>query len=577
MRHFTYLTYRIAGCLLVLGGLLVGVRPVPAQEAQPTPNVADLERRVRELEEIIRQMQAAKQPAAASVTTESGCGPSLPPAGSMVIHPLPEGGVCCQNPAPEVKEGSRECSGEAKCGDGPESQAKNITDELGLRSRGVFEASVTRRVIGAGRVAGWDDGFFLRTPDGSNWLRFGADYQTDYRDFPDDNDKKDIDSFLVRRARLSLDGILGKYYDFRLMVDFSNGQSSTSTIASTRILDAYANVHYWDWMQLEIGKFKQPFGFEQLILDRYFPFMERGLFDQLVPAREPGIMLHGEFLFGDMLDYAVSLSNGEINADYDTNDPKDVVGRLVIRPFNGWFNIPWLCRLQFGIDGTIGIEQESLNGLTLRTPATIPWLSFNNITAVGATSISNVVTAAGRRTRVAPEVDYFLGPFGFSAQYFHENQMLQEGAVGPSARVNVNLPYDGYCILATLFLTGETRRAYTQATEPLRPFEPLRGGWSGIGAWELVGRVSRLELGSQVFTPFTVRSGSSTAVVRLADPTSFSRGCTEMTLGFNWYLNRFVKIQFNYEHDWFDDPVALGSTKKLRFDDALLTRFQFNF
>jgi hypothetical protein len=80
-----------------------------------------------------------------------------------------------------------------------------------------------------------------------------------------------------------------------------------------------------------------------------------------------------------------------------------------------------------------------------------------------------------------------------------------------------------------------------------------------------------------VFTPFTVRSGTSTAVVRLADPASFSRGCTEMTIGFNWYLNRFVKVQLNYEHDWFDDPVALGSTKKLRWDDAVLTRFQFNF
>ena len=45
-------------------------------------------------------------------------------------------------------------------------------------------------------------------------------------------------------------------------------------------------------------------------------------------------MIHGQKLFGDMLDYAGSVSNGEINGDNDTNDRKDVVGRVAVRPFN---------------------------------------------------------------------------------------------------------------------------------------------------------------------------------------------------------------------------------------------------
>lgn len=45
------------------------------------------------------------------------------------------------------------------------------------------------------------------------------------------------------------------------------------------------------------------------------------------------------------------------------------------------------------------------------------------------------------------------------------------------------------------------------------------------------------------------------------------------------YLNRFVKVQFNYEHAWFDNPVKLGSSTAnlVRSDDAVLARFQFNF
>ena len=66
---------------------------------------------------------------------------------------------------------------------------------------------------------------------------------------------------------------------------------------------------------------------------------------------------------------------------------------------------------------------------------------------------------------------------------------------------------------------------------------------------------------------------------RPADPTRYSRGATEMTLGFNWYLNRWVRQQFNWEHAWFDDPVQLGpSPRNLTKDsDALLTRFQIIF
>ena len=52
-----------------------------------------------------------------------------------------------------------------------------------------------------------------------------------------------------------------------------------------------------------------------------------------------------------------------------------------------------------------------------------------------------------------------------------------------------------------------------------------------------------------------------------------------MTLGFNWYLNAWVRTQFNWEHAWFHDPVALGPGpgSRLKETDTVAVRFQVIF
>src|SRR5262249_49317264 len=148
--------------------------------------------------------------------------------------------------------------------------------------------------------------------------------------------------------------------EFRLLPDFTNA-SAPGVVGNPRLQDAYMNVHYWDAFQIEAGKFKQPFSYEQLIQDRFVPTMERSLIDQLVPARDEGVMMHGQKLFGDRLDYAFSVSNGEINGDFDQNDRKDVAGRVVVRPFRGNWAPQSLQYLQLGVSGTTGFEQELMN------------------------------------------------------------------------------------------------------------------------------------------------------------------------------------------------------------------------
>ncbi|MFL5242221.1 MAG: OprO/OprP family phosphate-selective porin [Gemmataceae bacterium] len=398
--------------------------------------------------------------------------------------------------------------------------------------------------------AGWRNGFFIESLDQDFILRITGQIQADFRGYADNRDTTDISTFLLRRARLGVEADMFKYYEFRLLPDFGQVQPN--------IQDAYINVHYVDYFQVEAGKFKQPFSYEQLIQDRFVPTMERSMLDQVVPARDEGVMVHGQKLFDNHLDLAASVSNGEINGNSDTNGSKDLVGRIALRPFGDPDSLAWLQGFQLGVSGSVGKEQEPISPNAFRTPGQVRFFQFNS-----------TVQANGTRTRYSPEVVYFFNAFGFAAQYLHMDQQMRPNSVGPGARLQIDVPTDSFYVMATLLLTGERRTAYSMPIDPLRPWDP-KHPFAAPGAWELVARVSHLEEGGIVFTP---------GARNLADLSRFSPGATEMTLGFNWYLNRWVRTQFNWEHAWFNRPVQLGDGPggRLRQQDTLLTRLQIIF
>jgi phosphate-selective porin OprO/OprP len=477
--------------------------PPPA----PSARQADLEERIRQLEATVQQMQGQKSPDV-MVPGASYQLPDAPPPA-----PSPDTTVVTESPSsnPIGSEG------------GPE--ALNFEEPF--------------------------KGFFIESPDKAFSLRITGQIQLDYRDFVRTKDRTDIDTFLLRRARFGLEATLAKYYEFRFLPDFGQG--------TTIVQDAYMNVHYWDEMQFEVGRFKQPISYEQLIQDRYVPTLERSLIDQLVPARDLGAMIHGENVFQNRLDYAVSVSNGEINGNStDLNNHKDVDGRIAIRPLNDPDLPDWLRYFQVGVSGGVGVENEAISPASLKEPDTVPFLNFNS-----------TVRADGVRTRLCPELAYFYGHFGFLAQYYAEQQDMQPNSTGAASKITIDVPFNGYMFLATLFLTGETRTTWSEQIKPLRDFDP-HCPISCPGAWELVARVSRLDVGD-VF-----EKGN----YQLVNPAKNSDEAMEVTVGFNWYFNAWVRMQFNYEHDMFGQPVLLGSStpgNQLQSQDSLFTRFQVIF
>jgi phosphate-selective porin OprO/OprP len=538
LRIFSSPAYCLIGVGLFVGISVYGTSRAYAQDASAA-SVAELQQRLQDLEAEVRQLKTGRgaNPASAETVSLPSADPVAPNAPSSATSANP--GADQYVPA----------TANAAVGSPADPSSVPFT--------------------------GWNEGFFLQSPDRTCQLRITGQLQGDYRGFLDPVDSSSTansnvagspttgspDSFLIRRARLGIEATMYSYYEFRLLPDFAG------TTVSKSITDAYMNVHYWDAFQFEIGKFKQPFSYEDLIQDRYVPTMERSMMDQLCPQRDEGAMIHGEKLFCGRFDYAVAISNGDPNdSTIDDNNDKDFNGRIVVRPFYDADGCGLLYGLQLGIAGSFGVENDTVGTTsstppTITTPATVTWFAYN-------TSANDVVAANGVRHRISPELVYFYHGLGFAAQYYHQDQNMQRGT-----NPIVNVPIDGYYVMATYLLTGEQRHEYSEQIAPLRPFDPT-APIASPGAWELVFRADRLEVGHQAF--------AGAAAVQLASTTSAtnqsSNEAFETTTGLNWYLSKWARAQLNWEHANFANPIKIGNMKTaLSEEDALYTRFQVIF
>ena len=139
---------------------------------------------------------------------------------------------------------------------------------------------------------------------------------------------------------------------------------------------------------------------------------------------------------------------------------------------------------------------------TITTPATVTWFAYN---AGAATN--------GVRHRISPELVYFYHSLGFASQFYHQDEKLQASAAKPILQV----PIEGYYIMATYLLTGEQRHEYSEQISPFQDFDP-HAPIASPGAWELVFRVERMEVGAQAFSTATPLASNTGATNRSSNP-----------------------------------------------------------
>lgn len=389
------------------------------------------------------------------------------------------------------------------------------------------------------------DGFRIKAADDSFKLKIGTYVQEDARIFGDNKNTTKVDTFAARAVRLIFEGTVFDKYDFNISPEFG-ATSGTSTVY---LADAYIDLKFFPFAKLKAGKFKAPFGLERLQSTPGSTFAEPSLATNLTPNRDIGFQLHGD-LFKDRVAYAIGLFNGvQDNAgsgattQADTNNDKEVNARIFTKPFK---NTDQVALKGLGVGGAItyGHRKDSTNSNLPSYKTTAQTTFFSSSDLAG-------VSASGEQFRFTPQAYYYLKSFGIMGEYVSSSVRLIKSTTRDT------FTNTGWQVGASYVLTGED--AAYGGVVPLKPFDPKLKQW---GAFEVVARYAALDIDDLYF--------NNGWAVSTATPTSASA----ITTGFNWYLNKNIKIVFNYELTRYEDGATVGDKKS---ENLFLTRFQVSF
>jgi len=406
------------------------------------------------------------------------------------------------------------------------------------RQREIDQENAVAKTKEAPVLSAGKDGFSLKSADGSFQLRLRGYVQADGRFFADDQEQANGDTFLLRRVRPIFEGTVSKHVDFRIMPDFGGG--------STVLQDAYIDLKYWPEAKLRVGRYKPPVGLERLQSGSELLFIERGLPTNLVPNRDVGAQFFGDLLDGS-ISYALGVFNGVPdggNVDLDVNDSKEFAGRLFTYPFKN-SEIEPLQGLGIGIAGSYGDQEGSVGTPslpTLRTQGQLTFFRYRSDNTPAGTTIAD-----GFHSRFSPQWYYYWGSFGLLGEYVWSMQGVRR------EQEREMLDNDAWQIAVSYVLTGE--KASYRSVSPAKPFDWGKAQW---GAFEVAARYGELHIDKDAFPIF-------------ANPSNSARVAQAWGVGLNWYLNKKVKFQLNYEQTDFDGGGAQGERPKER---AILGRFQ---
>lgn len=376
-------------------------------------------------------------------------------------------------------------------------------------------------------VAGWGSRAFIRSADGSFETQIGGYAQLDHRAYQ--SGAVLPNTFLVRRARIALEGKLQKYFEFRVEGDFAD-------TTSTQLRDFYVNVHRIDELQFRFGQFRVPMSQEEMRSDNLQDFIERSMVNNLVPSRSPGLMVSGVINKG-VFEYQAGAFNGKGLLLPNTSDTPESAVRL---RFNPWKNTDsfWAKGFIFG-----GAFTQGRNGSSLSVRGQTESRSFIFFVPD---------TVNGKYIRANGELTWLLGPAAFRAEYDQTNQSRENlGLAG------ANLPgvvAKGYMTQFTYLLTGEDKPE-AGVVVPRRDMFSNEGGKHGLGAWELKFRYANLQI---------------------SDATAKSNRAESFYFGPNWYLNRFVRYLLDFGIERFKDPARTPQPGDRNFF-VILNRVQVSF
>lgn len=376
----------------------------------------------------------------------------------------------------------------------------------------------------------WKDGLNLETAGKNFKMKMGGRLENDWiwateehdlKDFDDIGDLEDGTEF--RRARFFTSGTIYENVEFKLEFDFAEGEAD--------LKDAYIALKDLPFGSIKGGHFKEPFSLEELTSANTIVFMEKGLPNLFAPSRNAGFALYNNHL-EENLTWAAGIFR---TTDVGGSDVKE---------------------------GKYAVKDQSEGGYAVTARLTgLPWYEDkgNKLVHLGASTTWRSLEAQGheedkvrynQRPGIhlsprfvdtgdipADNIWHSCGEFALVLDSFHLQgeyfvARVKDAEFGEPPEED-DLSFQGYCVEAGYFLTGD-RRNYKKAdgcfSQPKINHNFMQNG--SIGAVQLAARYSFLDLNDS-----NIEGGE----------------LSNITLGLNWYLNPNVRIMLNWVHAMLDE------------------------
>jgi phosphate-selective porin OprO/OprP len=420
---------------------------------------------------------------------------------------------------------------------------------IAARKHELLEEEAEKRAKQAPKLSIDDKGYSIALPDRSFVLKFRGLVQADGRFFFDSDALQANDTFVLRRLRPSFDGTVFSLVDFRMQPEFAG---------TVQILDAYVDVHPWEWLRLRAGKMKAPVGLERLQADADRAFLEQSLIANLSSQRDVGVQLWGD-VAGGIVQYVVGIFNGAPDttaADTDIDHAKDFQGRLFFQPFRTE-GLQQLGNLGFGVSAATGNRKGRLptavNGLPIPSVPAQTGLSplkttgqntfFQYLAPATDTTGAQTVFTNERASRINPQLYYYYRSIGLLAEYLWLKQGVQKG--------NSTAELTQQSASATVSYSIGGVEAYDGVT-PEHGFDPAAGR---LGALQLAARFSWLGIDDATFPTY-------------ANPVASARSALAYAGGVTWVPRRSFHFSVHFEETRFKGGAG---TAAMGMNPAVIT------
>lgn len=340
--------------------------------------------------------------------------------------------------------------------------------------------------------SGWPD-LSLRSADGANSIELHGVLQTEAGTGAGKGDTS------FRRARVNVAGKLARDFYYKAENDWAVGNLGDGTT------DLYLGYNLGQHVYVQGGQFKTPFNLENLGSNRFTTLNERASVNGFAPGRRTGAMLG---LYGAQgMHHANAMfayTDGGIGVSRDTPDTQDATARFAYAQVPAPSQV-----LHAGLAASYRTPDNDAHAIAY---AARPESRFGDGVEVDTGDIADTDHAM----QWGLEAAGVWGPLSLQGEAMRVDVARRAGIADST--------FSGYYAEASYYLTGEHRKYLSRrgVFDRTTPLEPVSDG--GIGAWQVAGRVSGIDL-----TDGPVQGGDMRNV----------------TLGLNWQPERQVIFKSN--------------------------------